>query len=113
MTTLNKMKAEDLLRVSFVNLDKLTETVSTEVDFKSAGPHMSGLAASLKLTYFLLRCPLFLYQYNLGFYLQYMAKWPEYYLQAKDCTNRCVAYSEQVTQQCSIHIILILLSHYH
>jgi hypothetical protein len=32
-------------------------------------------------------------QYNLGFYLQYLATWPEYCTVAADPTGRTMAYS--------------------
>jgi N-terminal acetyltransferase B complex catalytic subunit len=50
-------------------------------------------------------------QYNLGFYLQYLATWPEYCTVAADPTGRTMAYStHHLNYNCSLHSHLSDLS---
>lgn len=73
MTTIRAFTCNDLLRFNNVNLDPLTETVS------------SALTCSLHCSR--------RRQYNLPFYFQYLARWPEYFAFAEGPGGACQGYS--------------------
>jgi hypothetical protein len=87
MTTIRRFVCDDLFRFNNVNLDPLTETVrAREEKTPHATTHTLLVAAPPDAA--ASRA-----QYNLPFYLQYLAKWPEYFLFAEGPGGACQGYS--------------------
>ena len=78
MTTIRRFVCDDLFEFNNVNLDVLTETVRRRA--RRCHPHSLADAPSLA-------------QYGVTFYLQYLAKWPEYFLFAEGPGGACQGYS--------------------
>ncbi|KAK1929079.1 N-alpha-acetyltransferase 20 [Phytophthora citrophthora] len=76
MTSTRKFCCDDLFRFNNVNLDVLTETVSVLATF----PYQFHLHA------------LHIDRYNMSFYLQYLSKWPDYFLVQEDPNNTIMGY---------------------
>jgi N-terminal acetyltransferase B complex catalytic subunit len=74
MTTIRRFVCDDLFRFNNVNLDVLTETARACATQPRARSHEPA-------------------QYGVTFYLQYLAKWPEYFLFAEGPGGACQGYS--------------------
>ena len=84
MTTNRRFVCDDLLRFNNVNLDVFTETVRVPLAVK-----LSSVAVAPAF-HALTRAPT---QYGLPFYLQYLARWPEYFLFSEGPGGACQGYS--------------------
>ncbi len=90
--SIRRFSAHDLFLFNNVNLDYFTETVSRCPP--RCGRSHAGAVTQLKNPIWPnepLAMPL---QYNLNFYLQYLAKWPEYCLLAEGPGRQSMGYSE-------------------
>jgi N-terminal acetyltransferase B complex catalytic subunit len=91
MTTIRRFVCDDLFRFNNVNLDPLTETVRAQRKNKThMRTRMSSFSAPADAA---ACCAPYTPQYNLPFYLQYLAKWPEYFLFAEGPGGACQGYS--------------------
>lgn len=86
MTTTRVFSCDDLFKFNNINFDKLTETVRSILVFMISVSH-----AWLKSLLFDLCAPPV--QYNLGFYLQYIATWPDYNFAIASPEGRLQGYS--------------------
>lgn len=111
MTTLRRFCCNDLLRFTSVNLDHLTETVFFSISIPLLliskwifsvfqFPLNSVLMQSSSPPFFFF----FFLQFNMSFYMTYLARWPDYFHVAEAPGNRIMGYSE-------CHCSLIPLSH--
>lgn len=106
MTSLRRFTAHDLLQFNNVNLDYFTETVRARVIWQRATRQESknrgrehgawcGRPPALALLCPPPRHPTRLLQYNLAFYLDYLARWPEYCQMAEGPGGQAMGYSER------------------
>ena len=90
MTTIRRFVCDDLFRFNNVNLDPLTETVRAARVAARSRRARCGLLAQADAARGA--------QYNLPFYLQYLAKWPEYFAFAEGPGGACQGYSARRRQ---------------
>lgn len=88
MTSVRRFSCRDLFSFNAVNLDYFTETVRPR---RRRCPALFPLRSLTPLP------PWTYLQYNLSFYMQYLARWPEYCLMAVAPDQRNQAYSESGT----------------
>lgn len=81
MTTTRRFCCADLFKFNNVNLDVLTETVRLR-----CGP-LVCLLCSRRAVCCVWR------QYHMGFYLEYLAKWPDYFVAQEAPCGRLMGYS--------------------
>lgn len=112
MTTIRRFCCDDLLRFSPVNLDHLTETVSF---VKPPIPQLSASLLSL-ISNSLAYCLLVSVQFNMSFYMTYLARWPDYFHVAEAPGNRIMGYSKSLTyvlfSRISVSLGLVLLTNF-
>ena len=83
MRTIRRFTCDDLFTFNAVNLDYFTETVSLRSASKA--PQYSLIHGFWAAT-------LHIVQYHLPFYLDYLAKWPEYSLMAEGAHRQAMGY---------------------
>ncbi|WVZ60196.1 hypothetical protein U9M48_010249 [Paspalum notatum var. saurae] len=86
MTTIRRFCCDDLLRFASVNLDHLTETVR----HRPVSPLVSVIRAARPLSDLSVRSP----QFNMSFYMTYLARWPDYFHAAVSPGGRVMGYRE-------------------
>lgn len=87
MTTIRRFCCDDLLRFASVNLDHLTETVRhRRVSSPSLPFIFERIPSIIDLT---IRSP----QFNMSFYMTYLARWPDYFHAAVNPGGRVMGYS--------------------
>ena len=79
MTTLRRFTAEDLFHFNNVNLDHLTETVTLPRDLSVAANVVAAMTSRWL-------------QYNIPFYMQYLARWPNLCLVAEAPGGEIMGY---------------------
>ena len=99
MTSLRRFAAHDLLQFNNVNLDYFTETVSGQCGVSTAAPpatvhHDLPPACTRTPAPHLTALARVCLQYGLNFYLDYLAKWPEYCQMAVGPAQQAMGYSE-------------------
>lgn len=84
--SLRRFTCDDLLRFNNINMDVLTETVRRPPQGSTRGQSIDLPTKPHHTTH---------QQYNMGFYLQYLATWPEYFQveEAPHGTGRLTSYS--------------------
>ena len=110
MTSLRRFAAHDLFNYNNVNLDYFTETVGGAAQQLSAAlqgrprpqpaARRSPLSPSRRR-----RLPAAPLQYNLSFYLQYLAKWPEYCVIAEGPGRQAMGYSKLAGRGCAYSVL--------
>ena len=81
MTSIRPFNIDDILHFNWINLDPLTETVQKQ---------RIRIRFSLCLCFVLLAL---FFQYNMPFYMQYLAKWPDCSATAVSPDGRLMGYS--------------------
>lgn len=110
MTTIRRFCCNDLLRFASVNLDHLTETVRSFLFsrflfiFLNFSASLWGIIGSLYV------------QFNMSFYMTYLARWPDYFHVAEGPRSRVMGYSELfpliLFHLIFFFFILLIFSHY-
>ena len=94
MTTIRRFCCDDLLRFASVNLDHLTETVSHPQKIHLSLPLLllflhDAVRPSSSRSDTSIRSP----QFNMSFYMTYLARWPDYFHTAVNPGDRVMGYS--------------------
>lgn len=90
MTTIRRFSCNDLLRFTSVNLDHLTETVR-----KLWFCRIIVVLCYGDLLIFVCSMFSFVKQFNMSFYMTYLARWPDYFHVAEGPGNRVMGYSKE------------------
>lgn len=91
MTTIRRFSCNDLLRFTSVNLDHLTETVLSVFLI----PNIWFCLIIALFYYGDLIDFCFMKQFNMSFYMTYLARWPDYFHVAEGPGNRVMGYSKE------------------
>ena len=83
---MRRFTCNDLFTFNAVNLDYFTETVN-RLGTGCCCQSLSGCSCTAKA-----ESECVIVQYNLSFYLQYLARWPEYCLVAEGPDQQCMGY---------------------
>jgi N-terminal acetyltransferase B complex catalytic subunit len=83
MTTIRRFTCNDLFTFNGINLDPLTETVRRQLS--NANTHPSSYRTMPDIDSAV--------QYNFNFYLEYLARWPEYCQMAVGASQNNMGYS--------------------
>lgn len=94
MTTIRRFCCNDLLRFASVNLDHLTETVSSLSLSSLLFPSSPTQYNAIWIICLTLRFHGWLFQFNMSFYMTYLARWPDYFHVAEGPGNQIMGYSK-------------------